>query len=167
MILNHPVKEINERRVTLRGVVCDVDGILTNGEIIVSAQGEQLHSFHALDGFGIINLVESGFVFAVISGRENPAARIRCEDLGATEIHLDVADKHEKMSQLVEKYNIPFNQWAVIGDDINDVACLNSVDFSFTVPQAHPAAIHAANFITTRNGGQGAVREISDWLLNK
>ena len=167
MILNHPIKDMNARRAQVRGIISDVDGILTNGEIIISTTGEQHHVYHALDGFGIMNLIQAGYVFAIISGRKNPSAQFRCEDLGVTEIHLGIENKYEKMHELVQKYNIPMQHWAAIGDDINDVECLNSVDFSFTVPNAHPSALAAANLITTRKGGQGAVREISDWLLKK
>ena len=72
MILNHPIKDMNART-QVRGIISDVDGILTNGEIIISSTGEQHHVFHALDGFGIMNLIQSGYVFAVhISGEKTP-----------------------------------------------------------------------------------------------
>ena len=165
MIQNQAISNLHQRRKNLMAIMTDVDGILTNGQIAIADNGQQLHFYHALDGFGMINLVKHEFVVAVVSGRENPSAKIRANDLGAHEVYTNISNKFEILLSLSKKYQIPLENWAVVGDDVNDSECLNAVDFSFSVPHAHADVLKSVNFQTQRAGGQGAFREISDWIL--
>jgi|TARA_Y200000002_G_scaffold382750_1_gene401111 3-deoxy-D-manno-octulosonate 8-phosphate phosphatase (KDO 8-P phosphatase) len=165
MIQNTPIDNMEKKRKQLRGIVTDVDGILTNGQIAYREDGLQTHFFSALDGFGFFNLIDAGFVIAVISGRKNLSAKYRAEELGVKEIFLAINDKFPVLQSLSEKYNIPLEHWAMVGDDVNDIQCMRHVDFSFTVPNAHHSAKNTAAFTTNRSGGDGAFREVSDWIL--
>jgi 3-deoxy-D-manno-octulosonate 8-phosphate phosphatase (KDO 8-P phosphatase) len=165
MKFNHALENIQSQKKSLKAVICDVDGILTNGQIGYTDNGQQIHYYHALDGYGFIHLIQKGFLVAIVSGRHNPSAIIRGKELGVTEIHTDIQRKMTIMKQLSEKYHIPLEHWIAIGDDINDLECFDAAGLSFTVPQAHPKTLEAADIVTSRQGGMGAFREISDWIL--
>ncbi|MBM4210929.1 MAG: phenylphosphate carboxylase subunit delta [Gammaproteobacteria bacterium] len=165
MKFNDTIENINSKRTALRAIICDVDGVLTNGQIAYTDTGKQVHHYHALDGYGFIHLVQRGFLITIVSGRDNPSAIIRGNELGVTEVHTAITSKITLMKQLSQKYQIPLKNWGAIGDDINDLECFQASGLSFTVPQAHPKALEAANIITSRHGGAGAFREISDWIL--
>lgn len=165
MKFNHALENYHLKKKSLAAVICDVDGILTNGQIGYTENGQQIHHYHALDGYGFMHLIQKNILVAIVSGRQNPSAIIRGKELGVLEIHTDIPNKLNVMKELAEKYNIPLEHWAAIGDDINDLECFQVAGLSFTVPMAHPAALEAADIITSRQGGMGAFREISDWIL--
>jgi len=150
---------------SLRALILDVDGVLTDGRLHYGPDGEQLKVFHVRDGYGLRALQLAGFTIAVISGRDSAAVTRRCNDLGISEIQQGVADKAAALLLLCERLRIAPRACACIGDDTPDVPLMRQVGLAVAVADAHPDARRAAHRRTRLPGGAGAVREVCDWLL--
>ena len=151
------------RRLSL--LVLDVDGVLTDGSLWFGARGEQLKRFHVRDGHGIKLVQAAGVQVAVISGRRSQAVRARCLELGISHVYQGVTSKHQVLQRLLRKLDITDTQVACVGDDTPDIPLFIRAGFAVAVRDAHPLAMAAAHCSTLRGGGQGAVREVCDWLL--
>jgi 3-deoxy-D-manno-octulosonate 8-phosphate phosphatase (KDO 8-P phosphatase) len=150
---------------SIRLLVLDVDGVLTDGRLYYGPRGEQLKVFHVHDGFGIQAVQRAGVAIAVISGRNSPAVRRRCRDLGIREVHQGIADKARTFESLIKRLGIRAIECACIGDDTPDVPLMQRVGVAFAVANAHPDARAAAHRHTRLSGGGGAVREVCDWIV--
>jgi 3-deoxy-D-manno-octulosonate 8-phosphate phosphatase (KDO 8-P phosphatase) len=150
---------------TLKLLVLDVDGVLTDGRLYFDARGEALKVFHVRDGFGIRALHRAGIELAVISGRSSPAVRTRCRELGIRYVIQGADDKLAAFEALRARLGLDALQCACIGDDVPDVPLMRVMGLSFAVADAHPSAQAAATYITKIGGGHGAVREVCDLLL--
>jgi 3-deoxy-D-manno-octulosonate 8-phosphate phosphatase (KDO 8-P phosphatase) len=146
-------------------LVLDVDGVLTDGSLWFGPRGEMLKRFHVRDGHGIKLLQAAGVKVAVISGRNTPAVRARCRELGIRHVHQGVKDKHQVLERLLRKLGLTDTQVACVGDDTPDIPLFVRAGFAVAVRDAHPLALAAAHCSTTLPGGNGAVREVCDWLL--
>jgi 3-deoxy-D-manno-octulosonate 8-phosphate phosphatase (KDO 8-P phosphatase) len=155
-----------ERAADIRLLVLDVDGILTDGRLYFSSQGEDLKCFHVRDGAGIVQLLRAGVQVAIISGRDSPSVTRRMSELGVTYIRQGVNDKLAVLNELLRILNMETHVVACMGDDSADVPILKIARLSISVPDAHASAKEFAHFITQSNGGQGAVREACDLILN-
>lgn len=149
----------------IRLLVLDVDGVLTDGRLYYGARGEALKVFHVLDGHGIREVQRAGLAVAVVSGRDTPAVRRRCRDLGIRHVFQGVADKLPVVTKLCARLGVTLRECAAVGDDTPDVPVLRAVGLAFAVPGAHPAARRAAHRVTRAHGGAGAVREVCDLLI--
>lgn len=150
---------------TIRLLVLDVDGVLTDGRLYFGPQGEALKVFHVRDGHGLKRLQEAGVELAVISGRNSRATRQRCRELGIRHVFQGVGDKLEVLKRLCAKLGLKMSECASVGDDQPDIPLMQNVGFAVAVADAHPDARAAAHRVTTLGGGLGAVREVCDWLL--
>jgi len=150
---------------SIRLLLLDVDGVLTDGQLYFGARGEQLKVFHVHDGYGIQALRRAGVQVAVISGRRSPAVARRCRELGIREVHQGIADKAHAFEQLIKRLGISARECACIGDDTPDVPVMQRVGVAFAVANAHADARRAAHRHTQLPGGAGAVREVCDWIL--
>jgi 3-deoxy-D-manno-octulosonate 8-phosphate phosphatase (KDO 8-P phosphatase) len=146
-------------------LILDVDGVLTDGGLWFGARGEQLKRFHVRDGHGIKLLASTGVQIAVISGRSSAAVTARCRELGIRQLQQGVKDKSAALDKLLRRNSLLESQVACIGDDTPDIPLFVRVAFAVAVRDAHPLAARAAHCRTTLPGGQGAVREVCDWLL--
>jgi 3-deoxy-D-manno-octulosonate 8-phosphate phosphatase (KDO 8-P phosphatase) len=151
------------RRLAL--LVLDVDGVLTDGGLWFGARGEALKRFHVRDGHGIKLLQAAGLQVAVISGRRSAAVSARARELGIRHVYQGVTDKNQVLERLLRKLDITDTQMACMGDDTPDIPMFVRAGFAVAVRDAHPLALAAAHCCTTLGGGQGAVREVCDWLL--
>jgi 3-deoxy-D-manno-octulosonate 8-phosphate phosphatase (KDO 8-P phosphatase) len=151
------------RRLAL--LVLDVDGVLTDGGLWFGPRGETLKRFHVRDGHGIKLLRAAGVEVAVVSGRKSAAVRARCRELGVKLVMQDVTDKSQALDRLLQRLSLTDTQVACIGDDTPDVPLFVRVALAVAVHDAHPLAARAAHCRTTLPGGQGAVREVVDWIL--
>jgi 3-deoxy-D-manno-octulosonate 8-phosphate phosphatase (KDO 8-P phosphatase) len=149
----------------VRLLTCDVDGVLTDGRIYVDDLGHEMKAFSALDGVGMHLLGRAGIVVAWITGSPAPAVEHRARRLKVPYVLLDVADKLPAWNALREKLGIPPEACAHIGDDLPDVPVMNACGFAATVPNAPPAVREHAHYVTTRGGGEGAVRELAELIL--
>jgi 3-deoxy-D-manno-octulosonate 8-phosphate phosphatase (KDO 8-P phosphatase) len=145
--------------------VLDVDGVLTDGRLYYSANGEELKVFNTLDGHGIKMLADSGVDVAIISGRSSKALARRAKDLGIRRLMMGVGDKAIAYKALLKKCGLTADAVAAIGDDVVDLPILLSCGFSAAVPGAPAEVLSRVDFVTTRAGGEGAVREFCETIM--
>lgn len=149
----------------MRLLALDVDGVLTDGRLEYGAVGERGKSFHARDGYGIKALLAAGVEVAVISGRKSPAVQRRCEELGIRHVRLGVGEKGAALAELLAALQLEPGQCTCVGDDEPDIPMMRLAGLAVAVADAHPVAAAAAHRRTRQRGGDGAVREVCDWLL--
>jgi 3-deoxy-D-manno-octulosonate 8-phosphate phosphatase (KDO 8-P phosphatase) len=149
----------------VRAAVFDVDGCLTDGRITIGAEGEQVKAFSTLDGHGIKLLARAGITPVVITGRDSPAVRRRCADLGVTEALFGVHDKLQAGAELLAHLGLDWHELAVIGDDWPDLPLLARCAFACAPAQAHAEVKALCHHVTVTPGGHGAAREFCDLLL--
>ena len=151
------------RRVRL--LSCDVDGVLTDGRIYVDDHGHEFKAFSALDGVGLHMLARAGIVVAWITGSAAPAVAHRAQQLRIPHLVTDAHDKLTPWERLRADLGLAPEQCAHIGDDLPDVPLLAACGLAATVPHApEPVRAHA-HYVTRRDGGSGAVRELADLIL--
>jgi 3-deoxy-D-manno-octulosonate 8-phosphate phosphatase (KDO 8-P phosphatase) len=151
------------RRVRL--LTCDVDGVLTDGRIYVDDHGHETKAFSALDGLGIGLLQRAGITVAWITGSSAPAVTHRARRLSVAHVVLGASEKHAPWDALRTQLGLAAEHCAHIGDDLPDLAIFHACGFAVTVPHAPPAVREHAQYVTTRDGGAGAVREVADLIL--
>jgi len=152
------------RRVQL--LVLDVDGVLTDGRLFYGAKGEALKAFHVRDGHGIKQVTAAGVTVAIISGRKSAAVARRARELGIRHVTQGASDKLAALTRLVKARNVPLQHCACVGDDTPDAPILQVAGLAIAVADAHVDALAAADLVTSRPGGYGAVREVCDWILD-
>lgn len=150
----------------IRLLVLDVDGVLTDGRLYFGPRGEALKSFHVRDGHGIKQLAGTGVQVAVISGRNSRMVTTRCRELGVGHVLQGISDKLTAFERLRSTLKVRSSECACVGDDVPDIPLMREVGLAFAVADAHPQARRAAHVVTSLPGGQGAVREVCDYLLN-
>jgi 3-deoxy-D-manno-octulosonate 8-phosphate phosphatase (KDO 8-P phosphatase) len=146
-------------------LVLDVDGVLTDGRLWYGPDGESCKAFNVRDGHGIRQLVAAGVGVAVISGRRSPAVTARMRELGVSDVAQGVGDKARALAELLKRNAIEARRVACLVDDTPDLGLMAAVGLPAAVADAHPAVLAAAKHVTRARGGQGAVREFCDWLL--
>jgi 3-deoxy-D-manno-octulosonate 8-phosphate phosphatase (KDO 8-P phosphatase) len=149
----------------IRVVFLDVDGVLTDGGLYFSDQGETLKRFHTLDGHGLKLLQRAGITPVVITGRDSQALRVRLAALGIVHAHFGTEDKRPAAEQSLQSLSLGWQQAAGMGDDWPDLPVLSRCGLACVPPNAQTELLAMADFITTRAGGDGAVRELCDLLL--
>lgn len=153
------------RATAIRLVAFDVDGVLTNGALILGADGQEFKVFHVHDGLGLVMLRESGVHVAVISARESRVVEERMAALGITHICQGRADKGAALSKLMRDLNVTPAQTAYVGDDLVDLPALALAGLAIAVADAHPVVRERAAWVTENPGGRGAVREVCELIL--
>ena len=149
----------------MRAAIFDVDGVLTDGRLYISEQGEGVKVFHALDGHGLKLLVQAGIVPLVITGRDSPAVRRRVADLGLSHALYGVHDKLAAAEGLLHTLGVGWADVAVIGDDWPDLPLLVRAGLAVAPANAHAEVRAVAHHVTALRGGEGAAREFCDLLL--
>lgn len=150
---------------TVKCVVLDVDGVLTNGDILVNEEGDQLRTFNVKDGYAIQYAVKQGFLIFVITGAKSLGVQKRFEILGAQEIHLGISDKLTLLKSLFEKYSLDKDQVVFIGDDMPDYQCMKYVGVAIAPADAVDDIKKLCQYVSTRKGGEGIVREVLEKTL--
>lgn len=146
-------------------LLLDVDGVLTNGTIILDNQGNELKAFHVRDGHGIKLAQRAGIVMGIITGRKSEVVNIRARELGIEEVHQGALKKIEAYESILAKYGVHDEEVAYMGDDIVDVEIFKRVGVAVTVSDADPSVRPYVDMITKTAGGRGAVREFINLLL--
>ena len=157
---------ILQRARRVRLLTCDVDGVLTDGRIYIDDQGRELKVFSALDGVAMHRLAAAGIVVAWITGSGAPAVAHRAQQLRIAHLVQDAQEKLGPWQRLRTELGFAPDACAHIGDDLPDIAVLAACGLSATVPHAPPAVRAHAHYVTTREGGAGAVRELADLILS-
>ncbi len=148
-------------------IAFDVDGTLTDGKIYIGSQGEIMKAFHVKDGYAIANLSKQQIIPVIITGRTSKIVEIRGKELKVMEIHQNTLNKKEKLKELQKKYQLSLEEIAYIGDDIPDLEVMKECGFKACPNDAMEEIKTICDYIATKDGGNGAVREIIDYLLKR
>lgn len=147
-------------------LILDVDGVLTDGKLYYSGEGETLKAFHVHDGAGIKRLLAQGIAVAAITARKSAIVTKRLTELGVAHIYQAQADKSEAFIQLCEQLKLSPHEVAYIGDDVADLPAMKLAGFSIAVANAFSLVKVEADYQTELRGGEGAVREICELILS-
>lgn len=142
----------------------DVDGILTDGAIYISSDGSEAKRFSIIDGLGLARLREAGIILAWISGRHSNSTTVRAKELKIPHLIQGKLDKVTGLRDLLAELNLDPSQAVYMGDDVIDVDAIKHAGIGVTVSDALPEAIAVADYVTTKAGGHGAVREVCDLI---
>ena len=156
----------NSRLERVRLLVLDVDGVLTDGSVWIGGSGEEMKRFFIRDGYGIKLLQKLGIEIAVISGRHSEATLTRTRELGIEHVIQGNVDKIPAFEDLLKTLGLQDDEVAFVGDDWMDVPLLQRVGFAAAVADATKEARAVAHYVTVHPGGRGAVREITDMILD-
>ncbi len=154
----------SERWAAIRLFAMDVDGVLTDGTLRIHSDGSESKNFSILDGMGLTRLGKAGLATAWISGRASGATTHRATELRIPHLIQGRTDKLPALQELAAKLGLTAAQCAYMGDDDIDAAAIAWAGIGVSVPGAMPAALHAAGYVTQRNAGHGAVREVCEHL---
>ena len=166
MHFNGNEQDIRQAAAQIRMLLLDVDGVMTDGRLYVTSSGEEMKVFHTLDGHGIKMLQAAGLIVGIISGRDSAALSRRAGELGITLLYRGREDKLAVVHEILANHpGLQLHELAYAGDDLPDLPVIRAVGLGFTVPGAHDAVKAVARLQTARQGGNGAVREICDFLL--
>lgn len=146
-------------------LIVDIDGVLTDGGLHFDNRGEEYKTFNSLDGQGIHMLLDNGIEVAVITGRESAIVTHRMGDLGVTHIYQGNRDKRPAFQQLLKNTGLQPGQIAYVGDDLPDLVVMRQVGFAIAVDNAHAFVKQHCDWVTSRRGGRGAIREVTDFIL--
>lgn len=146
-------------------LLLDVDGVMTNGQVLLMPDGDELKSFSIHDGFGIVCAMKAGIRIGIISGRSSPSLRLRCEELKIQDLYMDSMEKLPVLNEILEKYQFKTDEVAFIGDDVPDLPVLMKVGLSAAPQNAHHQVKQRVDMVLKKCGGNGAVREFIDFLL--
>jgi 3-deoxy-D-manno-octulosonate 8-phosphate phosphatase (KDO 8-P phosphatase) len=148
-------------------LVFDVDGCLTNGDIIYGINNDEYKTFNVKDGLAIASWSRLGFKSAIITGRNSKIVQRRAVELNITHIHQGVKDKKSLLEDILKEENLTWDEVGAIGDDLNDYTMLKSVGWSFTPSNGVEEIKKIVNTVLSLRGGEGAIREMIDLIIEK
>ncbi|MFU8784389.1 3-deoxy-manno-octulosonate-8-phosphatase KdsC [Aliidiomarina sp.] len=146
-------------------LVCDVDGVFSDGRIYLGNSGEELKAFHTRDGLGVKALITAGIQVAVITGRESAIVENRMRALGVQHIFQGQHNKQQALESIWQATGITSDATASVGDDLPDLPLLQASGLALSVFDGHPQVQQQADYVTQQRGGFGAVRELADIIL--
>lgn len=149
----------------IKALVMDVDGTLTDGKIYMSPQGECMKAFHIKDGYMIARLSDYRITPIIITGRQSDILLNRCRELHITEVYQNIENKKEKLAKVLQALRCSYCEVAYIGDDLNDLECMELCGMSACPADAVEEVIRKADFVCSKKGGEGAVREFIEHLI--
>jgi 3-deoxy-D-manno-octulosonate 8-phosphate phosphatase (KDO 8-P phosphatase) len=157
---------LENRAKLIRLMAFDVDGVMTDGGLYLSDSGEEFKRFNSLDGHGMKMLKASGVEIAIITGRTSRCVEARAQNLGVAHVFQGVENKLETMLHLLNKFKLPREAAAYMGDDVVDLAVMRHVGLAITVPESPQLVRAHSAYITQRGGGHGAVREACELIMS-
>jgi 3-deoxy-D-manno-octulosonate 8-phosphate phosphatase (KDO 8-P phosphatase) len=158
-------KKVVEKMRKVKMLLLDVDGVMTDGRIVMDSQGRELKHFNVRDGHGLVMVQRHGISVGILTGRKSDVVEHRARDLKITEVYQGALNKKEVFEKILEKNHLKPEDIAYMGDDIVDIPVLKRVGFSVAVADALEVVKKAVDYVTVSKGGQGAVREVCDMLL--
>lgn len=156
---------VKEKAAKIRLMLLDVDGVLTDGGIIIDSRGGETKRFDVRDGQGIALLIRAGITVGFVSGRSSNLVRHRAKELGVRIVYQGVQDKADAYKEIKKKTGFRDEQIAYLGDDIADLPIMRRVGLAMTVRDSWPGLKPRVDYVTQARGGRGAVREVSELLL--
>lgn len=160
------IDELKQKAANIKVFLTDSDGCLTDGGMYYTEQGDEMKKFNTRDGMGFRILREKGIITGIITGEDVDMVRRRAAKLKMPEVHCGIENKLEVVKSICEKYQCTLENVAYVGDDINDVEAMQAVGMSFSVANGQREATEAADYVTKKKGGDGAIREIIDKFFN-
>ncbi len=157
---------LKKKAQSIRFLLLDVDGVLTNGMIYLDNNGNETKAFHIHDGFGIYQAQKAGIKIGIVTGRSSEIVSIRANELEIQEVHQGIMDKITIYDMIIKKYDLSDDEIAYVGDDLIDLPVLKRAGLSIAVANARPMIKEEVDWVTNNNGGNGAVREVTDFLLS-
>ena len=154
------------RAAKVKLVVFDVDGVLTDGRLLLGDNGVEYKAFHSRDGHGMKMLRRTGVELAVITGRRSQLVVDRMASLGITHVHQGHASKPPVFEKLIADLGLSEDQAAYVGDDVVDLGIMARVGLAVAVANAHPLVLEQAHWHTRSDGGRGAAREVCDLIMH-
>jgi 3-deoxy-D-manno-octulosonate 8-phosphate phosphatase (KDO 8-P phosphatase) len=158
-------KNIKEKLKGIKLLILDVDGVMTDGRIIMDNDGREMKNFDVRDGHGVKIIQRYGIKVALLTGRESEIVKHRARDLEIKEVYQGALNKKDVFEKILQKHNLPATAVAFLGDDIVDIPVLRRVGFSAAVADAIDVVKKEVDYITEHRGGRGAVREICEMIL--
>ncbi len=159
------MSELEERARKVRLLCVDVDGVLTDAGMYYGPDGEVLKKFNTRDGMGLARVHDAGVAVAIISGEDSAIVHARAAKLKIDDVFCNVANKRVPIDELCAKYGLQLEQVAFIGDDLNDLPALECVGLACAVADAAEPVQRIAHYVSARRGGDGAVREVCELLI--
>lgn len=157
--------ELVEKAKKIKLMAFDVDGVMTDGSVTYDENGVEYKTFNVKDGHGLVRMGQSGFITAIITARNNGTVKHRAENLQITEVHQGQKYKLPVLEEMLKKYNLTFENVSYMGDDLPDLCILEKVGLACCPADAVEEVLEEADFISSKNGGRGAVRELCDFIL--
>jgi 3-deoxy-D-manno-octulosonate 8-phosphate phosphatase, yrbI family len=148
-------------------ILLDVDGTLTDGGIYRDNNGEEFKKFNVKDGYIIINARKLGIDFGIITGRKSELVRIRAEELKIKYLYQGISEKVPILEKLMESHNLKKEEIAYMGDDLNDLGIMKKAGLKGAPQDAVSEVKDIADFVSSKKGGEGAVREFVEFILKK
>ncbi len=158
-------KDILKKAKDVKFLILDVDGVMTDGSIILDGQGNEYKRFHVRDGHGIKMLNFVGIKTAIITGRRSKVVEVRAKELGIEDLYQKIYKKSEVYKELLSKYGLEDKHVAFMGDDTVDIEIFKMAGLTAAPADAEEDIKGVADFISSRNGGRGAVREFAELIL--
>ena len=149
----------------IKAVALDVDGVLTDGSIWWGSSGEEFKRFSFRDIMGVSRASKAGLLFAIISGEDCPQVDRYARKMGIVDVHKGCKDKASALNAFAEAHQLDLSEICFMGDDINDLSALELAGLSAAPATAHEAVLKIAKFVSKYPGGEGAVRELCDHIL--
>lgn len=157
--------EIKKKAKKIKCIISDVDGVMTDGSIIYDNQGMEYKHFNVKDGQIIQHLKAKCILVGVITGRDSPVVRNRCEELKIDFHDHGIKDKYSDLQGVMDRYGLNLEEVAYVGDDLNDLPILTKVGLSATPLDGHYRVKEAVDLVLKTSGGKGALRELADLVL--
>lgn len=154
-----------EKAKKIKLFITDVDGVLTNGQIVLGTSHQEWKAFHAQDGLGIALAQKAGLKVAIITGRYSEAVEKRAEELDISLVYQKIKDKRKALKEILAELELAKEEIAYLGDDLNDLPILGQVGLKLAVANAVPEVKARVDYVTEKAGGQGAVREALTLIL--
>ncbi|MFN3491937.1 MAG: HAD hydrolase family protein, partial [Anaerolineales bacterium] len=149
-------------------IICDFDGVVTDNSVITDQDGKESVRASRSDSMHIKTLKEKGIDFLILSSEPNPVVQARAKKMGIESIHgIGMQDKGRVMREVLEQKNVKAENVIYVGNDLNDLPCFEIAGWSVAVADAYPEVIRAADFVLTKHGGHGAIRELCEIILNR
>lgn len=146
-------------------IVLDVDGTLTDGKLYISNSGEEMKAFNVKDGLAISKAISLGKKIAIITGKTSNIVSIRAKELGITEVYQGIKDKVKILNEILKKYNLTYDNVAYMGDDLIDLEVMKLCKLAGAPKDSVDEILEISDFISNKNGGEGAVREFIEYIL--
>ena len=152
---------------TIRLLVLDVDGVLTDGTFVLHGESGESKAFHSADGLGLRLLMDAGIKVAFLTGRESDAVERRGRELGVDAVVSGRRDKREALDELCRRLGVEVAETAYMGDDLVDLPAMRAAGYAAAPADARPEALEASDYIAPCRGGRGAVRDLCEHILRE